>query len=250
MSLDFGASTNWISRSGAVVSSAPLTVSLWFYPTADQTMNLFTIGDSGANTYWDMEYRGAQNALYWRSRLTPASPVDAVSTAEPTVNAWNHGLGIEISTTSRAIYLNGGNSGSGTDSMDPSAGTLNTTTFGRLPFFNGEHMQGMMAEAGVWGVELNAAEIAALAAGLCPLFVRRQSLVSYVPFASRATDPEPDWITGTGFSHNGTLVAGTSSPRVIRPTAQILQFPPQAAASVGGPLVHGKLVGGNLIGRI
>jgi hypothetical protein len=96
-------------------------------------------------------------------------------------NTWQHGAGVTASSNSRTAYRNG------------TAGTTNTTAramSGLNRFIVGArysagslgaYFDGQLAEVGLWDVVLSAGEIAALAAGVRPLHVRPESLLSYFP---------------------------------------------------------------------
>lgn len=130
-------------------------------------------------------------------------------------NAWRH-LAIRISgpgTGAGTFYLDG--SADGTFSQTaPSAYTgtkrIAAGTDGSLAF------TGSLAEMAVWNVALDAGEIAALAKGFSPLFIRPQSLVAYWPLRGYAA-PEPDlWSNNLA----GTLTGSPSAvdhPRVLYP---------------------------------
>lgn len=63
-------------------------------------------------------------------------------------------------------------------------GTITASTFlalGNRDSDNARVWDGQLAEFALWNVALDAAEAAALGAGVCPLLIRRASLVEYVP---------------------------------------------------------------------
>ncbi len=79
-----------------------------------------------------------------------------------------------------------------------------------------------IAEWAFWDVELTAAEVAILGKFFSPLFVRPQSLISYLPLLGN-TSPEPDIVGG----HNGTLTGTTKveHSRIYVPEQESLVSP-------------------------
>jgi hypothetical protein len=68
--------------------------------------------------------------------------------------------------------------------------------------------KGWIAEVGIWNDILNPSEIAALKAGVSPNRIRRSSLAGYFPLYG-AHSPEPDY---SGNKDNGTLTGTTTVP--------------------------------------
>jgi hypothetical protein len=102
----------------------------------------------------------------------------AQSTIQWSVNTWHHAAGVFIAANSRKVYLDGGNMGSDVTNIGwVPKNRVDIGQIGRnLPadFYNGR-----IADAAMWNVELTQPEIAILAKGFCPLFVRRNNLVRY-----------------------------------------------------------------------
>jgi hypothetical protein len=69
-----------------------------------------------------------------------------------------------------------------------------------------------IAESAIWNVALTAAEIATLAAGYSPLFVRPQSLVFYAPIIRELNN-----LKGGVLTNNGSAAVSVH-PRIIYPT--------------------------------
>jgi hypothetical protein len=143
----------------------------------------------------------------------------AASTADWTVNAWHHIAGVWTATNSRAAFLNGGNKG--TDIVDVTPVNLNVTSIGRVGDSTPvDYMDGRIAEVGIWDVALTDAEIAILAAGFSPLFIRPQNLVAYWPLIR---DEDQDRVGGYGFTAYNTPTIGVHPP-VIMPSAIHLAY--------------------------
>jgi len=154
----------------------------------------------------------------------------SVATDPTTLSAgrWYHGAGVfESDDTNRSVFLDGTET---TNSATQTPSNVDNLMIGSQAYNSQPRQQfdGKIAEVGIWNVKLTPAEIAALAAGYSPLFVRPQNLVIYVPLINdngAELINRTSWTTATGsaFAH----------PRIIYPSSQILQFPPAAAPPAG-----------------
>lgn len=88
----------------------------------------------------------------------------------------------------------------------------------------------------MWTVALTTAEIALLADGLSPLFVRPQSLAFYAPLFGRAGagGEEEDWVGGAPLTATGSPTV-TDHPRIIYPRRRSMIFVPAAVS--GAPTI-------------
>jgi len=220
-------SSQYLIRSSAVVTAAPWTIAAWFNTddgTSDQ--GIFAICDTSA-WQWSMLYaRGTA------SRTVAVSNTAGIfaTTGTYSADAWHHACHVETSSTSRAVYLDGGGKGTNTSSTAPTG--IDNATVGCRALGNGvyNYFSGAIAEAAIWNAALTDAEVAILAQGYSPLFVRPESLVGYWPLI-RDTD---DDIVG-GYSMTPTNAPTVAPhPRIIYP-APSLFYPPATAA--GGVLV-------------
>ena len=96
-------------------------------------------------------------------------------------NTWYHCAGTMAGNSNKYAYVNGTPGGVNTTARTPAG--INTIAYGAFkrasaPTF---YVSGMLGEAAVWNVALLPAEIAILAKGFSPLFIRPQNLVSYRP---------------------------------------------------------------------
>lgn len=223
------AATQFLERSGAVVTATPLTLACWFQTddlAADQT--LLQLG--GATT-------SDQHAIYVLGG-TAGDPVLAYSEspsaaansqiAGTTLNTWHHAAGVFVNTTSRTAYLDGTAGTTNTTSVFPSG--LDTTSIGRSNYASTAffYLSGRVAEAAIWNVALDANDIASLARGFSPLFVRPFDLVAYWPLVGRSS-PEPDLVGAFDLTVTGATQA--EHTRIVYPTvAQVYHVAAAAAA--------------------
>jgi hypothetical protein len=102
----------------------------------------------------------------------------------------------------------------------PSGDNLN---IGRRPSGGGlNYADATISEVAIWDAALTADEAAMLAKGLCPLLVRPQSLVAYLPLYGRFSG-EPDLVGGI----TGTVSGATAAehPRIYRPARSMVAVP-------------------------
>jgi len=230
MARDFNGSTGYLENAAALVTTQPLTLAGWYNTDAAATaQTVLAIDTNAGSARWQilLQSTGAVGA---QSTSTANASVTS-SGGSYSTGTWEHIAGVFTSDTSRLVYLNG------------TAGTANTTsravtgidrTHIGVRYGGGtlaSYFNGLLAELGIWNVALDAVEIAMLAKGVSPLFVRPASLVSYVPIYGR-NSPEID------FKNAGTLsLSGTANqaahPRIIMPAARRTIYVPTAGA--GGP---------------
>lgn len=198
----------------------PVSFAAWFYPdsASDDGCIVSIARSDGNNSYVGMFAFGSVGGdpLYARIKAAPTHN-DTLTSVGWTVNAWNHGCAVFNNNTDRRIYLDGGNKVQGT--LDyPYPTNLDRTAIGRLVrSSSGDNFSGRIAEVGVWNAALTDDEVAILAKGYSPLFVRPESLIAYIPIIGR-NDPELELIQGNNFDDvNGTSAA--KHPRIIYPSS-------------------------------
>lgn len=181
MAFDFAFNSDHDIYYSVAALSLPLTLAIWRNAdVAGSNKVTFSVGDSAGTKYLAI---GASNTGFNRLNYSSADNLegDAVAT-----DAWQHIVGVFNSTTSREIFTDGTSDASATDAG--SSFTLDSISIGvsadSTPFFGREDAQ--LAEAAVWSVALSDEEIASLANGFCPLFIRPQSLVFYQPLTAIA----------------------------------------------------------------
>jgi hypothetical protein len=177
--------TNQRLSASAPVTAAPLTVACWFR-AANVTHDASLITLVGSPGYFALLAEGAfagDPVTISDNHTGPAAL--ARTTAGFSANTWTHACGVRNSTTSRTVYLNGGNSATNTQSKTPlNINECNIGSFNSGALF----LNGMIAEVGIWDAALTAAEIASLANGMTPDKIRPQSLVFYAPLVRDLID--------------------------------------------------------------
>lgn len=236
MARNFNGTSQHLDVTATPASATPLTLAAWWLPAnTSTTMGIFNIWVA------QNEFLLQQNSTILRAQAssTAGGTASASTVATITANQWNHGAAVFTSATSRTVYLNGGNAQSNTTSITPSG--LTTTTIGFRGLNGSNFVNGPIAEAGIWNVALSANEVAALAKGVPPRYVRPQSLVGYWPLWGLLS-PEPD------MSGNANAMVLTNAPTKANhaPTTlwtQKARTPPDfASGAVAASLIPWPLV--------
>jgi len=178
------ASTQQIYVTSTVVTGPPFTMACWVNPTsiAANTMNVLALSDaSTTNNFYILGlYAGGGVASAVRAlAFDPAAQAYAQVAVEWPTGQPFHVAYVEASSSSRYCYYQGSPSIEETTNVQPS-GIDTVSISGRVR--NGaprDTLDGAVSHFGLWNVELNAVEIAALAAGADPRMIRPQSLVDY-----------------------------------------------------------------------
>jgi hypothetical protein len=220
----------------AVVTSMPLTMAAWFYTdqlTTNQSIVTASSEDDNAFHGWWLQMRGGEFGDYVAARsYGGGSSRMATTSGGATINVWHHACAVFASDVSRSVYIDGGSKGTDTNSSSPLG--VDNIGIGSIYYWTGSSndfsspMSGRIAEAAVWNAALTDDEVAVLAAGFSPLFVRPQSLVFYVPLVRTVLDR----VDNVGFTTYGTPTVAAHPP-IIHP-AQVHQSFAAAAAPPAG----------------
>ena len=170
------------------VSVTPFSVACWFYSDEAAHQTLLSISDGGNNTFYVRFRSNGALRAYANGELAETSSTFSL-------NEWHHALAVFASSTSRAIYGDGGSKGTDTDPVTPSG--INIVRIGRAA--GGEYFSGGLAEVGVWNVALTDVEVAFLATGVSPLSVRSGNLVGYWPLLGPTATGDNDFSTQNRF---------------------------------------------------
>lgn len=131
-----------------------------------------------------------------------------------TDNGWHHYVGFydaSLASENLKIYYDGSlNSEVTHTTINNLAETTTNIYIGNQPVTTAKSINGRIAEVAVWAAALNTDEIAALAAGISPRFIRHTSLEGYWPLQGIGS-PEPDY---SGNGRTGTLNGDTTTPTI------------------------------------
>lgn len=228
------ASSEYMEVDSAPVTAAPFTMGCWFY--SDETSGSSTIMYLGnkANTtsYWriDAALDTANDPL--AMVVSESTPTTTNTSTFITQNTWMHACLSVTSATDRTIYLNGGGAVQSTTSRAPSgADRLSIARFGGST--PSQYFSGRIAEPFVYNAALSAADIALLAAGASPFFVRPNALVYYLPMIALGSTTQTDWIGGRVMTEANTPVTAAHPPNIF--------YPSWLTTGFGSPTLGSKL---------
>jgi hypothetical protein len=270
MAYDFNGSDQYLYVAAAVADAAPMAMSCWFKPDNTTTWGeLVAISkDTGSdvtNFFRLSCYGNHATADPLVAQTADGSSIAMAMTSTNFVSGqWQHAFAVFAANNSRAVWLNGGGSGTDTASRTPSG--LNRTAIGTkirqlAPGYSGS-FDGQIAEVAVWagsGVEnMGALQAGALAAGLSPWCLRKwiSNLVLYQDLIRPLNRPGGG---ATLTAMNGPTVA--AQPRVIGAASERLgMIPPHAfgspysadaAAAHASPVISGAAaLAGAALGEI
>lgn len=232
-----GSTSNWFENASAAVAAYPATLACWFNAAnVTSTQNLISITNAGGSSYLSLVIDGNNEYSFNDQVVADAGgsgSAQAHSGSTYTANTWNHACAVHASATSHLAYLNGsaGSVATVNRTISPTktnVGALRTTTttFGPL--------NGLIGEAAVWNVALDAAEVAALAKGFCPLLIRPASLVAYWPLIGRYS-PEIDLKGGFPLTMTGTMAQADHGPIIYPHRRSFIQVPAAGGAALVTP---------------
>jgi len=204
---------------GVDISTGPMTVSFWMYPTlvdGSEHDVVAKFGTTAANQQYlfgigDPDIGGGSAMGYYIGSVSGIFGVRA-SCGTIVVNKWYNVI----------VRVDSGNVlGSGAVVYMAVSGGISCTTFSNFSErrtaggvdlnFGGKNntanYAGRVCEVGVWNDVLLAGEVASLQAGVPPNAIRRSKLVAYYPVYG-AGSPEPDL---SGPANNGTLTGTTKA---------------------------------------
>lgn len=232
------ASTQYLSRTSAVVSALPLTMACWF--KVNDTTNNYTfmsIGSSSSvNPYAVMQLFGATDNLRAAYRGDDLIDGLALTSTTYTANTWHHACCVFTSTASRIAYLNGGGGVENTTSST-GAWSVNKTTIaalGRTTFI--QHFDGTIAYPCIWNVAVTAGEAALLATGVHPSLLHPESIAAQWDLTGSGS-PEPDAFGASPLTLSGAPTVA-DNPRIILPRRNRIILP----ASVSGAVANSNLM--------
>lgn len=150
------ASSQFFDNNGqAAVIAYPFTFTTWFKANdADSNYSFVFVGDADGATFFSvLQARGdlgGDPLVAFSGEHGGAASKRADSTVPFIAGQWHHGAGVWTSASSRAVFLDGGNKGTNSETVDPIAG-YDRTTVGANGFATpGQHMDGQLAEARIY----------------------------------------------------------------------------------------------------
>jgi len=171
----------FMSLGSALVTEAdyPFTFACWFkVPNVTTNYMLMSTARIGNNLHFHTMYVAgsiAGDPVRVGARGGSTSANWAKTTSGYSANVWHHACGVFAANNDRRAYLDGGSKGTTATGRNPAS--IDQFYLGR--YEAGIYLNGHIAEAAVWNVALDDAEIASLGKGFRPLLVRPASLLAY-----------------------------------------------------------------------
>lgn len=203
------ANPDYIYRA-APVTGAPFTISV-HGNTIDVPTNRVIAGlfDTATDNNSFLLYQGVFGIQYF----IQAGGLDQTGAVDVGTGLWFRACVIEVASNDHRLYGNGELKTNGTniipDSIDRYALGIRADATPDLGY------NGLIAEAALWNVALTEAEALELNAGYCPLLIRPESLVSYLPLIR---DNDADLIDGVIWTASGSPTIAAHPP-VFYPTS-------------------------------
>jgi len=212
--------TKLANTAGAPATAMPITFSCWVYPTAfDDPIgagSLISLLDTdGSLDAFNMriENNGSLRALTTSSGTDGQFAESGAGTV--VLNSWQHCACTFVSTTSRAVFLNGAKFTNAVSATAPSG--VNDVALGAMYNISPDKLffTGRMAEAAIWNVALSDDEIISLSRKFSPALVRPTALAAYWPLMG-AVSPEPDLKGGYPLTITGSVPKADHVPIIAR----------------------------------
>lgn len=208
MAYDFDGTDDYIEAALGANYDVPKTLACWFNSDlTNSRRHLMTLATGGVGS---LESPGLQldvdSTAVIRATSSSATGSNASQTTDVySLQTWHHAAGRFAGAASRIAYLDGVPGTENTTSR-ATGGSLDNLIVGRGP--GGTHnasipFNGRIAEAAVWDVALDTAEIAALARGYKPSQIRPDKLLFYLPIIRTVQDLR----SGLTYTTSGPVVA-------------------------------------------
>lgn len=172
--------SQYLSLGKAILVAEPLTIVYWFQvtdPLVSQGV-VHIVNTASSTQGWGLRHHGQDPNGAVRAQtfdgVTWGSAVSNPRTTE--ANKWHHACGVFASDVSRTAYCDGANAISGTGDSAPSG--MNETWIGQ---WANQYHDGLVAEVGIWDIELLPFEILLLNSGYSPKRIRPEHLQGYYP---------------------------------------------------------------------
>lgn len=226
MSRQFATATSeYLEIDTPAFTAYPFTMACWFNVTNITASHvLMWVGDKDVVNY--MTFLAAQGstagdpviAFSHEYGVGPTGTGRADTSTSYSANTWHHACGTWSGVSNRTAYLDGGGKVTNTDAVIAMSNHDRTAIGAARDSSPGAYVDGLIAEAAIWDVTLTDAEVAVLAAGYAPPFVRPQNLVFYIPLVR---NNDEDIVGGLSLTAFNTPTIGTH-PRIIYPAAPFM----------------------------
>lgn len=230
MAREFNGTSQFLRRTGAIITVVPLSFSAWVNFSSDANGTVFSITSAVDNANFLTGFYHEPTAVF-RTYHSSGGVSWSAGALTVTTGVWVHVAGVFASNSSRTTYVNGVAAAENTFACSNISGA-SRTSIGLLdraaPF---GYFPGRIAELGIWSAALNAAEFKALSNGTTPPQIRATSLAGYWPLGGRYGQSDRDrWRNGYDMTAQNSPT-WADHPRIIYPQPMGL---PSRVVSAGG----------------
>jgi len=224
------ASSQYLETDSPPFTGLPFTMSQWFNVTRTNASDgNFFLGDSGTvdNRFW----ASARSNGNWGIASSAPGGGSGVSDAGAySANTWHNGVGVYRTTSDREAFLDGVGGAGNTDNQIPAG--VDRLSIGRFGDSTpGLYVDGLIAFFALWDVALTDAEVASIAAGYDPPFIRPESLVFYMDMLG---DGDNDRIGGLHLTPFNGPTLGPSPPIISQSSPRVFAAPVRENAALMG----------------
>jgi hypothetical protein len=221
---DDGSSQYLHQASALGITDFPFTMVCWFKSDDIATgQALMGLGEDAGDDYHMLyiDDDDVQSNLSVVGYTYAGGGAGEYTTTGVAANVWAHAAGVWASSTDRRSFLNGG--GKNTSADNQGFATPDVFDIGAIDTSSGPtyNMSGKIAHAAIWNAALTDAEVAILAAGYSPLFVRPQSLVAYWPLLRT----DKDIVGAYDMTAYNAPTWAADHPPIIMPAPIFYSFP-------------------------
>ena len=214
-------SSQYFEDDAAAVITPPLSVSL--IAKANDLTNFrvpFQMGDKdGPANFHRLVFNGAigGDPVQWTSRRQGAAGTGTAATTNPySVDTWHVLTGVEITTSSRAVYIDGGSKGTNATNV-VLVESPDRTSIGRAGDSSpSNYHDGSIFSCAIWNAALDDDDAAQLGLWYSPLKIKRANLLRYWVLWDETT--LVDLITGQTLTAFNSPTKDKTNPPVILDT--------------------------------
>lgn len=206
MAWDFDGTNDYMEATSAALTAGPLTLAAWInVDTTGAAQRILSISSATGGDRWSLLV-GATDVITMQVGASN-SFLSLSTTNTVTTGTWHHVAGSWNTTANQPqqVWIDGVKSGPTSSNRTPVAGNLTRTLLGSTYVSSSltQYLNGRIAEAGIWSVVLNDAEVTSLYRGFKPSAVRPDKLALYLPLVREVQDVR----AGLSFTNNATAVA-------------------------------------------
>lgn len=204
-------SSHYLSRSGAPVTSTPLTIDFFIYPTAWNGVVVW-LGEDNAGV-WRAHYLGLGGTGEMNACTVQNNAFECTNTPAGVapLNQWVHVTAVFASSTSREVFINGVSKGTNTNSMTPTGINVLYVGADKSQASPGNFTSAIIDDLKIYNRALTAAEISQTG-GVMTRMTITNGLVAHYKMMNIGDGVTATGATVTDSSGNGYTLTATNNP--------------------------------------